>query len=188
MKTIEVSDEDYENLMELSKELQTQPHHGQAFPRFWEPHSEYLVLDYNDEGEVEKLIYRGEEIDLEDAFESDEEDRCKFLEANGYDPDLTFTNLTEDQRDEFKDFLIRFSDVESRTYNWEGMTLNNPSLFLSDVQEFVKCNPHHLGRNPTTFSRSFWRMPKMENLVRIICEMNKDCGGMEDVKEDAFFI
>ena len=49
MKTISVSDEDYEILMELSKELQTQENDHQAFPYFWEPRSEKSVQGSEDD-------------------------------------------------------------------------------------------------------------------------------------------
>lgn len=44
MKTITVSDEDYKVLMELSKELQKQDNHGQAFSYFWKLEVKSLKL------------------------------------------------------------------------------------------------------------------------------------------------
>lgn len=174
MKTIEVSDEDYETLMQLSKELQSQPNHYQAFPYFWEPRSERLQLNFHGEGEVTKLICHGDEIDLEETFENDEQNRIQFLEENNYDMDLKFSDLKENQKEEFEQYLIDNCDVEKYTYNWEEATEHNPSLFLSDVQNFVEKNSHHLGRNPSTYGRTIFRMPKMEKLVLAIYRLNKN--------------
>ena len=172
MKTIEVSDEDYKTLVELTKELKEQPNHFQAFPYYWEPISENLVLNFHGEGEVEKLIIDGTEIDLEETFENDESNRILFLEENNYDVDTTFEQLTEKQRNEFKEYLVDSCDVEIYTYDWKENIHHNPSLFLSDVKDFIKHNQHHLGRNPTTYAQTIWRMPKMEKLVKFLYKIN----------------
>jgi hypothetical protein len=59
----------------------------------------------------------------------------------------------------------------------------HPSLFRSDVQGFVKHNTHHLGRNPHTYARTIWRMPKMESLVEAVMRLNKE--HTEEVNHEA---
>lgn len=174
MKTIEVSDEDYETLMSLSKELQTQDNHCQAFPYFWEPSSEKLVPNVNDEGK-EVLIY---DYDIGDSFtpssyaEVNETLWAAFLkEVRDAEDDTVYEDDDETDWVEY----IRSNSTNARifTQDWERSTEHNPSLFLSDVKDFIETNRHHLGRDPKTYARSVWRMPRMEALVSAIYRLNK---------------
>ncbi|MCP4762633.1 MAG: hypothetical protein GY870_12710 [archaeon] len=178
MKTIQISDEDYEKLMEFSKELQLQENHSQAFPYFWEPASEKLVIDANNEGEIVKIFDPNEcdSFEPDDYAINDADLYNKFIEKEGY----------EIEKNEYKDYVYE-SDIEYewieflkkerpflRFYseNWEQKTEHNPSLFLSDVKNYIESNTHHLGRNPRTYARTVWRMPKMQTLIEIIYRLN----------------
>ena len=64
-------------------------------------------------------------------------------------------------------------------FNWrllysreEEVSEANFSLFKSDVKGFIRGNSHHLGGKPHTYARTFFRMNKMEELVRIIYKLN----------------
>jgi hypothetical protein len=176
MKTIKVSDEDYETLMELSKELQTQDNHHQAFPYFWEPASERLVVNIHNEGEVTKLVEDCEASTPEDYAEDRPELYEAFLreegapmttsgESQAYAPDLEW---------EWIEYALdKNSSLEEFSEDWEQKTEHNPSLFLSDVQGYIKSNAHHLGRRPHTYARTVQRMPKMKRLIAAIYRLNK---------------
>lgn len=174
MKTIEVSDEDYETLMSLSKELQLQDNHCQAFPYFWEPSSEKLVPNVNDEGE-EVLIY---DYDIGESFSP-----SSYAEANetlwaGFVKEFRDNEEERDYEDDDETDWVEYirdnaESVRIFTQDWERSTEHNPSLFLSDVQSFLTANAHHLGRDPKTYARTIWRMPKMEALVAAIYRLNK---------------
>lgn len=171
MKTIELSDDDYETLMQLTKELREQPNHYQAFPYFWEPQSERLVPNLHGEGEVHQLYLNGDEVDPETEFNGDDQNTLDFLDEIGMNLDSKWEDLTDAQKEAFEKYLIDNCDCELYTSNYEYKSEHNPSLFLSDAQNFIAHNRHHLGRNPTTFARTIWRMPKMEKLVKIIYEI-----------------
>ena len=168
MKTIELEDDDYNTLIELVTELKNQPNHYQAPPYYWEPGSERLIPNLNGEGNIIKLVCNGDEIDIEETFEKDEINRFMFLENNNYDENLKYDELTQKQKDEFQEYLVDNCDCDVYTYDYQYETEHNPSLFLSDVQNFIEHNKHHLGRNPITYANTIWRMPKMEKLVNII--------------------
>lgn len=174
MKTIQINDEDYETLMELSRELQTQPNHSQAYPYFWEPASEKLETDVNNEGEVKQILADSEMYSPEEYADYQSDIYADFLieidrEEQQYNEDL----YDDDLEQEWLDYLeCSTLDVSIYSSNWEQKTDHNPSLFLSDVQGYIKSNKHHLGRNPHTYARSCFRMPKMEKLVQLICRLN----------------
>jgi hypothetical protein len=171
MKTIEVSDKDYETLMELSKELLIQDNNSQAFPYFWEPSSYKLKHDVNDEGEVKEIYLDGETYSLEGFAEAYDEDWEEFvkeneLEDDGYDNSLEY---------EWEEFITdKYWDARAYSSNWKRETEHNPSLFMSDVKGFIEYNQHHLGKDPHTYSRSIWRMPKMEKLVSCLLRLNSN--------------
>lgn len=175
MKTIEVSDEDYVILMELSKELQTQDNNGQAFPYFWEPSSEKLVCNVNDEGE-EVFVYdydSSERYSLEEYSKHDPKLWKQYLVEEKYEDEIRVYDEEEDSSDWFLYVKYNADNARVITQDWERKCEHNPSLFMSDVKNFCETNQHHLGRHPHTYSHSFFRMPKMEALVVALCRLNK---------------
>ena len=172
MKTLELEDDVYDSLIGLISELKSQPNHHQAFPYYWEPRSEKLEPNLNGEGEVVELVCNGDKIDLEETYENDEINRAMFLENHNYNEDLKFEELTQKQKDQFQEYLIDSCDCDVYTYDYEYKSEHNPSLFLSDVQNFIEHNKHHLGRNPITYANTVWRMPKMEQLINILYNIN----------------
>lgn len=193
MKTIEVSDEDYKILMELSAELQKQDNHCQAFPYFWEPMSKHREVNIHDEGE-EIVIYDyddSESYTLEEYAERQDDELWKdFLieeeligEESSYDNIIAYNS--EKHENDWYNFLKYLSLIHDKhntfeifTEDWVDKSEHNPSIFLSDVQNFIDCNRHHLGKEPHTYARTIWRMPKMIKLVECIYRLNKN------VKED----
>lgn len=164
MKTLQLSEEDYETLMELSKELQTQPNHSQAFPYFWEPASEQLIP--NDDGDVIRVFDHdsADEMSLEEFGEHRREIREMFLKDELYDHECEY---------DWADFIkSNCKSVTLFSYEWKIKTDHNPSLFLSDVKGFIESNRHNLGRNPGTYARTVHRMPKMQRLIEILYRIN----------------
>ncbi len=178
MKTIQVSDEDYEVLMGSSKELQMQPNHSQAFPYYWEASSGTRQINPHDEGKIVMLYdddnsesYSPKEFaeynpQLYEAFLRNNKTPC-VLENNiqKYYPDMEVSWIDHVLDD-------RNIDVKRYSQDWVDEPDHNPSLFLSDVQGFIETNQHHLGRNSHTYAQTIWRMPKMIKLVEAIYRLN----------------
>lgn len=181
MKTITVSDEDYKTLMELSKELQTQANHHQAFPYFWEPSSKKREVNQHGEGSLVVFINEDSELcEPLEIWQDDEDLKNEFINDQDLDEETEF--------DEVEELWVEHLSFHSDKYNvqtmdWVDKQEHNPSLFLSDVQNFIKYNKHHLGKDPHTYSRSVWRMPKMQSLVECVLRLNKDHG--EEVNHEA---
>ena len=51
------------------------------------------------------------------------------------------------------------------------------------IKDFIKYNKHHLGGDPHPYSRSIWRMPKMQSLVECVLRLNQNHG--EEVNHEA---
>lgn len=180
MKTIQVSDEDYKILMDLSKELQLQNNNGQAFPYFWEPSSKKLETNINDEGEVREFYYDGEtyicDSERLENFANVYEDIWEsFCEANFLyvdDEETEIIKYNVEQEEDWEEYLRDSTDCHFYSSDWKRSRDHNPSLFMSDVKRYCEQNNHHLGRDPQTYSDSIWRMPKMEALVATIYRLN----------------
>ncbi len=63
MKTIEITDEMYDSLMEISKELNTQNHRSTAMPYFFQIQDETEAIVYEDNGGEIKYIHDGDIIE-----------------------------------------------------------------------------------------------------------------------------
>jgi hypothetical protein len=178
MKTIEVSDKDYEILMELSKELQTQDNHGQAFPYFWNPSGIEHVPD--EQGDIVTIIVDCEQYTPEDFAEYDPELWNKFRdywnesdeEGEETVPEVYPKNFDWESEwmDEIKD---KYRDAYVYHEKKERVVDHNMSIFYSDVKNFCASNSHHLGNKPSTYARTSWRMPKMKNLMECLLRINK---------------
>ena len=191
MKTIELSDEDYNTLMELSKEYQTQGNDGNAYPYFWEASSSNLVLNVNGEGEVTKIYKDGEEYTPQQFAELNEDDFNQFIE-NKLSGDDTYPDIKCDSKDfdkVEKDWIeeVELNDMgDIITYDWEDESEHNPSLFKSDIKDFIEYNYYHLGKAPHTYARTVWRMDRMEKLVSILCRINKQENADNEIKTRVF--
>lgn len=175
MKTITLSDNDYDALMALSKELQEQENDGQAFPYFWVPASDMLQYYQNDCGDVIQIYdCNDHEVFTPKEFaDHDEELYLEFVESR--DKEVPFEYEYDHSLESgWVEFLEYKEDLEIRTYteNWEHTETMNPSFFKSDVKDFIKYNKHHLGEKPRTYAHTLFRMPKMEQLINIMYRLN----------------
>lgn len=173
MKQITVSDEDYETLMELSKELQTQENDHQAFPYFWSPRSTKKVIGTDDD---ELLIYDSDDCEtstLKDLATENEELFNSFLKFEDLGIHTEYDDIDVDS---WENYILNFSNDCSRyriVYEKdEDISESNYSLFKSDVQHHINCNSYHLGRKPHTYGNTFFRMFKMEALVKCLYRLN----------------
>ncbi len=181
MKTIEVSDEDYEVLMELSKELQTQETDCQAFPYYWNPSSYVERPNINNEGEYIYVLDDSCELqDLKSFADDNPKLYLDFLDNEHIE--ATVYKYDESLEYEWKEFLDgTVFDVEKEFYNYSIVSNDlvhesehNFSLFKSDVQNFIDNNKHHLGERPHTYARTIWRMGKMSKLMSCLLRLNNE--------------
>jgi len=172
MKQIQVSDHDYDTLMELSKELQLQDNDWNAFPYFWEPMSKKEELNFHGEGEIVKVYNpcygEGPEYP-EDTALYNEDLWVKYCESM----ELALgTPYSDEHQDEWIEFL-ESNGYDKLTFDMNDVSEHNPSLFKQDVKDFIGANRHHLGKDPHTYARTFFRMPRMAKLIEAIYRLNK---------------
>lgn len=188
MKKIKVSDADYEVLMSLSKELQLQPNHHQAFPYYWEPQSDRREYNLNGEGKF-KIVVLDEEWDPVELAEEDDKLFGEFL------ADEDIVDKYQEWDGDLEGFLAKCGDYWVEwlkyekgytiyTYNLEPKTEHNPSLFLDDVKGYIEHNQHHLGANAHTYANTIQRMPRMEKLVEALYRLNPQA--QEDICSEAW--
>lgn len=179
MKTIQVSDDDYKVLMELSKELQIQENDSQAFPYFWSPRSTKYGIGTDDD---EKVFYSdGDDTCTAEELYNDNDDlRNQYLEDNEIDLKTEFDDI---DLDDWEDFIGQGEYTEYYRRE-EEVSENNFSLFKSDVKQYIKHNSHHLGGRPHTYANTIWRMQKMVELVKCLYRLNPQ--PKEDTNDEAF--
>ena len=187
VKTIQVSDEDYKVLMELSKELQMQPNHSQAFPYYWEASSEKKEMNPHDEGELVMLYdgYMAESYTPEEYAECSPQIYDAFLNKSGVPcaEDSESWIYHDNIETEWIEYAINDRSLDVNRYSVDWKDESYPSLFLSDVQGYIETNKHHLGRNPHTYAQTVWRMPKMIRLIEAIYRLNPQA--REDINSEA---
>lgn len=169
MKTIQLSDKDYELLMELSAELQRQDNDFQAFPYFWQPISTRKVIGTEDD---EPIIYDNVHVEtytFEEYFSENEDEFKRFLESVDEPENSSFDDVSFD---DLKYWVECQSGIDIVYQKEKQIPEQNFSIFKSDVKKHIESNGHHLGKNPHTYARTIWRMPKMEALVRILYRLN----------------
>ena len=186
MKQISVSDEDYEILMELSKELQLQENDHQAFPYFWEPCSEKTIQGTEEDDHVIYSVSNCCKEDPKDLAEEEPDLFKSFLESELEETDLSYDQYIEKNSfmspvNKWIDFVCNDPDYTKAYESTERVSEHNPSLFKSDVKNFCENNSHHLGKDPSTYARTIWRMPKMVSLVKALYRLNPQ----ENINEEA---
>ena len=143
-KTITLSEEDYNSLMDLCKEMQIQENDGQAHPYFWEPMSSRYVTSPDDEGEV-MFHYDCENYTPEEMWNGGfEEMKKSFLELECDDKEEKDVIYSEIE-DEWVSFIEETGGYDfTKWYSvLEQKSEHNPSLFKSDVKDFIQYNKHH---------------------------------------------
>lgn len=157
MKTIQLSDESYNFLMNLSKELNTQDNRGTAMPYFFQVKTKHRVLAPQNSG-IEAWYCDG------DIIETEEEIR-EAIEAYKDWDDITseYEKLNED--DKIKTLkLIGYNKIY---YDYDDR-YENAFLTSKACDEHIKLNKHNLSQ-PVNYLSYANRNPELEKLMGIIC-------------------
>lgn len=168
---INLSEQDYNDLMELTKELQEQENDTQAFPYYWQPASYKMESTTNDDVNY-AVVYDSDSASscsLKDLWDDEESLKQSFIELESLDEDIEFDDI------DLSDWLSHVKNDPQYTvyYQEEAQVFeHNPSLFKSDIKGFIESNKHHLGQRPHTYARTVWRMPKMIKLIEILTRIN----------------
>lgn len=149
MPTIEVTDEEYKFLKELSKELNTQDNRCTADPLGF-------LIRYTDfEPGPEDLYDSNWRIDYYmdgDEFDSEEELR-EYIEKN-YDK---------------TEYGVE-SMISDGTFYMRPVSKFETNFFLTakECEAHIKCNKHNLRGDPHSYGIHMFRNPEMEKLLKIL--------------------
>lgn len=171
MKTIEVSDEMYNQLIALATEMTTQDPRCTRMPHMFQIQTRYKVYDWglngdtkcyiNGETEIEtceELIDLLKDYDIE--YPSDIE---KMWEDNWWSSD--------DEKFEGKD-LNEFigevlPDLKECSYSW-NYKYENTFFTAKACKEHIESNHYHYN-DPKDYLNHAWRNPEMELVTKFLC-------------------
>ena len=159
MKTIQVTDEMYEFLMNLSKELNTQDHRGTAMPYFFQVQTKHRIAvpegcgteawyydrsSIETESEIVDAIYdyKNGKISKKKILAMDDSDKEDILEAAGF---------------------------RKWNYDYEHR-LENAFLTEKACEEHIRINKHNL-RQPQSYLSHAFRNPELEQVLSFICQL-----------------
>lgn len=162
-RTINVSNEVYEFLINLSKEIRDQDNRGTAFPYFYQIQQEKEVPV--PEGCGDEVWVMDGEVHLrteEDIREAVFEYKCWNLDSKS-DQDK-YLNLTSWEVEEILSVNYRKFDV-SIEHSYSNMFLTHKAYL-----DHVKCNGHNLN-NPKSFLFYAYRNSEMSQLIDFILSL-----------------
>jgi len=160
MKTIEVNDETYNFLMDLSKEINTQNHRGTAMPYFFQVQTKHQIAVPEGNGIV-AWHYDGSLIETQ-------EDIIQAI-YDYHDGDLTKKTIKKMSNWERESEMER-AGYNKVNYDYEER-LENSFLTEKSCLQHIKDNKHNLS-SPRDYLSYASRNPEMEKLLKFICELN----------------
>jgi hypothetical protein len=189
MKTIQVSDENYEFLKECINELNTQDTKCTRNPIYtvWHEVREYGI----DENFTSDFVYVWEDEEYETL-----EELFTYLDENGYEDDLVQMYNDNNEReilnyDEYTKETIKSWFCETLTsyevetsmellsdYNFSIVGVRNKdeqvvngacfSFFEKDAKDHIEMNGHNIKGKKYTYADSLFRSPRMEKLMNLL--------------------
>lgn len=173
MKTIELSDEMYSALMEISKGMNSQNHHGTRMPYMWQIETTKEVAAHEGNGDIIWVYCDGRELRTEEEIknyiiEDIIENKDALME---YDEALNIAINRFDEMDE--------SDVEEwlEEHDWrkvEVTTLKQyENAFFTEeaCKVHISKNGYHYN-NPRQYLNHVFRNPEMEIVSTFLCELS----------------
>lgn len=159
MKTIQVSDEVFNGLMEISKELNIQSNRHTAMPYFFQIQTKKKIAVPEGNG-IEAWHFDGSLI------ESDEEIEEVINEYKEWDEHTTEFNHLQDYEIES---ILEKAGYSKVNYDYEKVLEN--SFFTSKAcDEYIKKNSHNL-TYPVNYLSHAHRNPEMELISKFLVEL-----------------
>ena len=186
---LNLSSEDVQFLKDLSYELNTQDHVGQANPRFW------VIMDYKrdyaDGFDGGTAIYDVVEYEVVCEYNND-------LTILGEWIKETFEDIVDIKNLEYTEDYVEF-ECDDHTYNiqydWdlkmfledieydkhyqvtgyreeEYIVQNTMFLTLREAQEHIKRNYYHYSDKVHPYAMTAWRSPQVDKLIKILNKIN----------------
>jgi len=159
MKTIEVTDEMHEFLMNLSNELNTQNHRCTRMPYFFQVQTKERIAVPDGCG-TEAWYCDGSLIETKDEIEE------QVNELKGWDESTTEFNFLEDYEIEE---ILEEADWCKVNYDYRD-NLENCFLTSKACDEHIRVNGHNLN-SPVNYLSGSFRNPELEKVMQFLCEL-----------------
>jgi hypothetical protein len=160
MKNIQVTDEMYKALLELSKEMTTQGNRCTAMPHMFQIRTTERVPAPEDSGTVAWHCDG-------DIIETDEEIEQAVCEYKGWDEATTEFNFLEDYEIEE---ILENAGYNKINYNYESK-YQNTFFTAKACEEHIELNDYHYNE-PICYLNHAWRNPEMELVSKFLCEIS----------------
>ena len=161
MKNIQVTDEMYEFLMNLSKELNTQDHRGTRMPYFFQVETKEQVSAPEGCG-TEAWHYDGSLI------ETEEEIKEVVFEYKGWDENNS--ESYDKLYDYEKESILELSGYQKVNYEYRSNYEN--AFFTSKAcDEHIRVNGHNLN-SPKNYLTGAIRNTELETVMKFLCELS----------------
>jgi hypothetical protein len=167
MKTIEVSDEMYNKLIELATEMTEQDPRATRMPHMFQIRDWKKVYDWGLNGNTHIWVgdYQEEIETLEDLKE--------YLESHAIEYDESvLTELWNDDHDfGLPDWLEEnCPDLRECSYSMEPIYVNT-FLTAKAAQQHLDLNYYHYHKNADVYLNHAWRNPEMDMLSEFLCAL-----------------
>lgn len=164
MKTIQVTDEMHEFLMNLSKELNTQNNRCTAMPYFFQIQTKREVFA----PDGRKVFACGESVIYADDKEAISEEIAAIKDWDLDGDDLEKFNALD--KYDIED-ILRENDYEEYYVDYEN-ELKNAFFTERACEEHIKYNAYHYNEPCSYLSHGF-RNPELEKVMQFICELTE---------------
>jgi hypothetical protein len=175
MKTIELSDEMYDKLIELATEMTTQDPRGTRMPHMFQVRSDKRVYDWGLNGHDQIWIDCSNSLEIESA-----KDFISYLDDMGVDrpsdDDLIkiwkdpYSTIEWKNRDyDISDFIEDFTELKACSVS-EEPEYSNCFFTAKACKEHIMRNGYHY-RSPVDYLNHAWRNPEMDLVSEFLCQL-----------------
>ena len=159
MKTIQVTDQMYNFLMNLSRELNTQDHRATAMPYFFQVQTKHRIAVPAGCG-TEAWHYDG-------TFLETDEDIIDFIYS--YNAEDLSKKKIKAMSDHQRRQILKKIGFRAVNFDYENR-LENSFLTEKACEEHIRINKHNL-KHPQSFLSHAFRNPELEQVLSFICQL-----------------
>lgn len=172
MKTIEISEEMHDKLIELANEMTTQNMRGTRMPHMFQIRDWKKVYDADLNGDTHIFLDRGHGIEIETVEELIEylnDSEIEFVEDE-------IKKMWDNRADyswqsDLKDWLEeRGSGLEEHSYSLVP-EYTNCFLTAKSAQAHLDANHYHYHKNADVYLNHAWRNPEAELVTEFLCSL-----------------
>lgn len=160
MKTIEVSDEMYEKLMELANEMTTQDPRGTRMPHVFQIQEKKKVYDWGLNGDT-GIWVNNEGYEIETL-----EDLINYCNDGSTEIPENIESIWNNHWD-LESWIEKNTDLKPCSYSLEPV-YHNHFLTAKACKEHIRLNGYHYN-DPQDYLNHAWRNPEMELVSEFLC-------------------